>query len=241
MTTVSKRCAVVGPGRIGTAIAASLRDASWQVDGPYGRGERPTADVVLLCVPDSEIAAAAAAIEPRSGLFVGHVSGATSLAPLTPHRAFSVHPLMTVSGPDADFAGAPGAVAGENPEALEIARAIATALGLNSFEIADDRRAAYHAGASVASNYLLAVLDAAEQISGLDADQLAPLVRATVDGWRAKGAGAALTGPVARGDEATVARQRDAVELTAPHLTGAFDALTGLTRELAQSRDKVAA
>nr|HMS73389.1 DUF2520 domain-containing protein [Baekduia sp.] len=97
------------------------------------------------------------------------------------------------------------------------------------------------AGASVASNYLLALLDAAEEISGLDSEQLAPLVEATIAGWRTKGARQALTGPVARGDQATVSRQRSAVIESAPELTPAFDALTDLTRRLAESSQKVAA
>lgn len=241
MTTVSKRCAVVGPGRMGSAIAASLRAANWQVDGPYGRGDRPVADIVLLCVPDSEIASVAASIAPRPGLSVGHVSGATTLAPVAPHSAFSVHPLMTVTGPDTDFVGVPAAVAASDSGAHDSATAIVEALGLVPFEVADSHRAAYHAGASVASNYLLALLDAAQEISGLDSEQLAPLVEASIAGWRTKGARQALTGPVARGDQATVSRQRSAVIESAPELAPVFDALTDLTRRLAESGQKVAA
>src|SRR5438309_3225623 len=83
------RLAVVGPGRLGSALAGALRAAGWPVSGPYGRG----ADVgphpaVLLCVPDTEIAAAAAAVAP--GPLVGHCSGATGLDVLAPHEAFSL-------------------------------------------------------------------------------------------------------------------------------------------------------
>lgn len=241
MTIVSKRCAVVGPGRMGSAISSSLRNAGWQVEGPYGRDQVPATDVVLLCVPDDQIAAAAAAIAPRPGLLVGHVSGATTLAPLAPHEAFSIHPLMTVSGPDADFDAVPAAVAADSPAAHAVASDIAAALRLSAFTVDDEHRAAYHAGASVASNYLLALLDAAERISGLSPEQLAPLVRATVDGWSAKGACEALTGPVARGDEQTVSRQRGAVAAATPELLAAFDALTDLTRALARRQQQVAA
>ena len=62
---------------------------------------------------------------------------------------------------------------------------------------------------------------------------LAPLVRAAVDNWARLGAHDALTGPIARGDEATVARQREAVAERAPELLDLFDALAGATRELA--------
>ena len=62
-----------------------------------------------------------------------------------------------------------------------------------------------------------------------------PLVRATVENWAALGPERALTGPVARGDEATVARQRDAVAERVPELVPLFDALVEATRELARS------
>src|SRR5438034_6334613 len=98
MSSLPRHCVVVGAGRMGSALAVSLRAAGLQVTGPLGRGERcpDEADCVLLCVPDAEIANAAAAV--TTGPLVGHVSGATTLAPLAPHEAFSMHPLMTVPG-----------------------------------------------------------------------------------------------------------------------------------------------
>src|SRR4051794_41817630 len=99
----SLRCAVVGRGRMGSALTTALG-----LGEPLGRGaDAAEADVVLLAVPDGEIAAAAAAVAP--GRLVGHLSGATTLAPLAPHEAFSIHPLMTVTGGRASFAGAPPA------------------------------------------------------------------------------------------------------------------------------------
>src|ERR671934_1344983 len=119
-TTGSRRCAVVGNGRLGPALAAALRAAGHDVDGPLGRGARCRgADVVLLCVPDAEIPAAAAAVEP--GPFVGHCSGATGLDVLAPHEAFSLHPLMTVTGADTDLRGAGAAIAGNSPRATALA------------------------------------------------------------------------------------------------------------------------
>ncbi|MEA2190084.1 MAG: hypothetical protein QOI73_205, partial [Solirubrobacteraceae bacterium] len=111
------RVAVVGAGRLGTALAAALSAAGLDVEGPLGRGAAPgaPADVVLLCVPDEQIAAAAAALPARPGMFVGHCSAATTLAPLAPHEAFSLHPLMTVTAAGAAFAGATAALAGATP------------------------------------------------------------------------------------------------------------------------------
>jgi predicted short-subunit dehydrogenase-like oxidoreductase (DUF2520 family) len=234
LTTPFPACAVVGRGRLGTALAAALDAAGLPVDGPLGRNaDGGDADVVLLCVPDAEIAAAARAVTPRAGRLVGHCSGATTLTPLAPHDAFSLHPLMTVPATGADFQGVPAAIAGTTETARATAHRLAEALGLLPFAVADDDRAAYHAAASMASNYLVTLEWAAQRIGGLDRDVLAPLVRATVENWAAHGPHAALTGPIARGDDATVERQRDAVRRRAPELTELFDALTDATRTLA--------
>jgi predicted short-subunit dehydrogenase-like oxidoreductase (DUF2520 family) len=231
MSSLPRHFVVVGAGHMGSALTAALRATGLEVTGPLGRGERcpAEADCVLLCVPDAEIGHAAHAVPP--GPLVGHVSGATTLAPLAPHEAFSLHPLMTVP---AAFEGAGAAVAGGTDRALSTARALAEALGMTPFEIADSDRAAYHAAAAMASNYLVALEDAAERLlatTGASRELLVPLVRATVENWARDGADA-LTGPIARGDDETVARQRAAVAERAPELLTLFDALTESTREL---------
>src|SRR3954451_6476265 len=107
---------IVGAGRLGTALTAALIAAGYAVRGPLGRDADPgDATVVLLCVPDGEIAAAAAAVPAgRVGLLFGHCSGATGLGVLAPHEAFSLHPLMTVptGAPPTVFAGAGCAIDG---------------------------------------------------------------------------------------------------------------------------------
>jgi predicted short-subunit dehydrogenase-like oxidoreductase (DUF2520 family) len=236
-TTGCSRLAVVGRGRLGTALAAALGDAGYEVHGPLGRGaDGSGADAVLLCVPDAEIAGAAASIVPSR--LVGHCSGATGLAPLAPHEAFSFHPLMTVTTDGARFAGAGAAIAGATPRALSFAADLASALEMNAVAIDDGDRAAYHAAASIASNFLVTLEAAAERLAaaaGADREMLVPLVRATVENWAKLGPGRALTGPVARGDEATVARQRAAIAERAPDLLALFDALVDATRALAQA------
>jgi len=232
----SLRCAVVGRGRLGGALAGSLgRAAGVTVAGPLGRGaDGAGADVVLLCVPDAEIAGAAAAISP--GPLVGHCSGATGLHVLGDHEAFSLHPLMTVTGPETDLAGAGCAVAGSSPRALGLSRSLAGWLGMIAVEVADEDRAAYHAAASIASNFLVTLQAAAERLAataGADRELLVPLVRATVDNWAALGPERALTGPVARGDEATLERQRAAVAERTPELLALFDELVERTSALA--------
>jgi len=230
-------CAIVGDGRLGRALAAALPGAA----GPLGRGADPRgSEAVLLCVPDGEIARAAAAVSP--GPLVGHCSGATTLAPLLDagHEAFSMHPLMTVPGDGvAHFEGAGAAVAGSTDRALWAARAIAARLGMRPVEIADADRAAYHAAAAMAANFLTTVEGAAERVgatAGLDRALLVPLVRASVEAWAQLGAPRALTGPIARGDEATVARHRAAIAERAADLLPLYDALAAATRDLAALR-----
>jgi predicted short-subunit dehydrogenase-like oxidoreductase (DUF2520 family) len=108
------------------------------------------------------------------------------------------------------------------------------------FELPDHKRAAYHAAASVASNFLVTLQAMAEEVArdaGLEPAQarqlLAPLVRTTVENWVALGPKAALTGPVARGDEHTVGKQRQAVSAASPQLLPLFDALVERTRAIA--------
>jgi predicted short-subunit dehydrogenase-like oxidoreductase (DUF2520 family) len=233
--------AVVGAGRLGTALAAAMRAAGLSVAGPLRREpDLAGATLVLLCVPDGEIAAASAAVDGRDGLLVGHCSGATTLEPLAAREALSLHPLMTVpaGSPPEAFHGAAAAVDGSTPRALEVAQALAEALGMRPMRVAPEDRAAYHAAASIASNFLVTLEAAAERLAGtagVDRQALAPLVRAAVETWAELGAERALTGPIARGDEATVARQRAAVLERTPELAPLFDALVLATRELART------
>jgi predicted short-subunit dehydrogenase-like oxidoreductase (DUF2520 family) len=236
--------AIVGAGRLGVPLAAALRQAGLSVEGPLGRGERPApCGAVLLCVPDAEIRAAAEVVAGAAPL-VGHTSGATPLAALEPAsaEAFGLHPLQTFArgaGP-ADFEGAGAAVAGSTLRALDYAVSLAERLGMTPFEIDDDGRAAYHAAASIASNFLVTLQAAAESVAagaGLEPHEartlLVPLLRRTVDNLAERGPEGALTGPVARGDHATVASQRAAVEEVTPHLLDLFDELVRHTHSLA--------
>jgi predicted short-subunit dehydrogenase-like oxidoreductase (DUF2520 family) len=250
--------ALVGRGRVGTTLARAFTDAGLTVHGPFGREAVTVAegtngggafDAVLLCVPDSEIRSAAGAFAHIAPL-VGHTSGATPLSAMAPAEArgaelFGLHPLQTLTGDTGAhrLAGASCAVAGSTPRALAAARDLAEGVGLEPFEIADEQRAAYHAAASTASNFLVTLQDSAETIArgaGMppaDARRaLLPLVRATVENWARTGPEEALTGPVARGDDDTVAAQRAAVERAEPAMLALFDALVDRTRHLAARR-----
>jgi predicted short-subunit dehydrogenase-like oxidoreductase (DUF2520 family) len=221
--------AIVGDGRLGRALASALR-----APAPHGRGYTGAgADAVLLCVPDAQIAAAAAAIEP--GPLVGHCSGATGLGALAPHEGFGLHPLMTITRAGGSFEGAGCAVAGTTPRALEVAQRLGRSLGMRPFVIGDEDRVAYHAAASMASNFLVTLESAAARVAataGVERAMLVALVRATVEAWAVEG-DASLTGPIVRGDEATVARHREVLGERAPELLDLYDVMADATRAVA--------
>ncbi len=160
---------------------------------------------------------------------MGHVSGATPLAALEPHeRRFSLHPLQTFdrSGDPTQLDGAWAAVSGESGEALAVARELAETLGLRPFELPDGARTLYHAGAVFASNYLVTLQRAAVRL-GVPAEALVPLMRGTIDH------GFELTGPIARGDWATVEAHKRAIQAEQPELEHLYETLAGATVLLA--------
>lgn len=210
----------------------ALRQADVPVTGPHGRGfDGSGAAVVLLCVPDGAIAAAAGQIQP--GPLVGHCSGATGLDALG-GRGFRLHPLMTVPTTGADFTGVTAAVGGTDPAALTVARELAERLGLRPVVVAENDRVAYHAAAAFAANFLVTLESAAADLmatAGLDREVLVPLARAALENWATSGS-AALTGPVARGDEAVVAAHRQVIAERRAELVPLFDELVAATRRL---------
>jgi len=221
---VIERIHVIGSGRVGSAVAARLRERDLDV-GP----DAP--ELVLLCVPDTAIAATAASIEP--GPWVAHVSGATPLRALAPHaRRFSVHPLQTFTtarGAE-QLDGAWAAVTAETAAARAAGFWLAGALGLRPFELADSARTLYHAGAVFASNYLVTLQRAASllfETAGAPPEALEPLMRRTIEN------GFELTGPIGRGDWATVEAHRAAIRAGRPELEHLYETLAGATVVLA--------
>ena len=108
---------------------------------------------------------------------------------------------------------------------------------MSPFDVPEESRAAYHAAAAIASNFLVALESSAEELltaAGIDhgRELLAPLVLRTAANWAERGP-EALTGPIARGDEETVARHLDAIAATDPALEPLYRALADRTREIA--------
>jgi predicted short-subunit dehydrogenase-like oxidoreductase (DUF2520 family) len=225
---------IVGAGRVGSALATALRASSAEINGPVRRGQRVAGDIVLLAVPDREIEAAMTAA-PANAL-LGHTAGALTLDVFAGREAFSFHPLMTVTDGHANFAGASAAIAGTSPAALTVAREIATRLMMEPIEIREADRAAYHAAASIAANFLVTLESMAAEVgasAGLERRHLLPLARAALENWGLLGA-RALTGPIVRGDHDTFHRQRAAVASISPELLPLWDALASATGRRAQ-------
>ena len=232
---------IVGGGRAGGAMAAALAEVGWQVRPILGRAAPPDevaaaaadVDLVLIATPDAAVGEVAAVVEPSATAAVAHLAGSLGLDAVAPHpRAAALHPLVAL--PDAAvgarrlLAGCWFAVAGDR-----IVRRVVADLGGRAFEVADGDRATYHAAAVVASNHLVALLGQAERIgaqAGVRLAALLDLVRSTVDNVAELGPAAALTGPAARGDEATIERHLDAIAL-AEH--PAYRALAAEARRLA--------
>jgi predicted short-subunit dehydrogenase-like oxidoreductase (DUF2520 family) len=221
-TTVS----VIGRGRVGGAFAARLAERGLLVETDACGDRR--AELIVLCVPDAAIAEVARTIP--AGPWLAHVSGATPLGALTPHqRRFSVHPLQTFTrtrGAE-QIDGAWAAVTGETGEARSAGGWFARTLGLTPFDLADDRRVLYHAGAVFASNYLVTLHRAASralEAAGAPPEALVPLMRRTIEN------GFDLTGPIARGDWRTVEAHLAALAVELPDLEPVYRALAAATR-----------
>ena len=216
---------IVGAGgRVGSTVSARLAERGVVLDA----GEP---ELVLLCVPDRAIAEVAA--EVRLGPWVAHVSGATPLSALDPHvRRFGLHPLQSFTkerGPE-QLDGAWGAVSAETDEAQAAGFWLAETLGLRPFELDDANRAAYHAGAAFASNYLVTIREAGRsllEVAGAPPDALDPLIRSVMD------SDYELTGPIARGDWETVERHLGVIRAERPELEDLYLALAAATAVIA--------
>jgi predicted short-subunit dehydrogenase-like oxidoreductase (DUF2520 family) len=212
---------VIGRGRVGTALAARLQERGVEL-------RENDAELALLCLPDTAIRDVAQGLSSGQG-WIGHVSGATPLSALDPHeRRFSLHPLQTFTrarGPE-QLDGAWAAVTAETDEARGQALELARTLGLEPFELADAERPLYHAGAAMASNYLVTLHEAAASLvaaAGAPPEALEPLMRRTIEN------GFELTGPIERGDWATVEAHREAIRGARPDLEPLYDVLAEAT------------
>lgn len=211
---------IIGSGRGGLSMAGALAGSAFEVVEVLGHND-PTesaavgVDLVLIATPDDVISDVAMAVASQEHTVVSHMSGSLGLDVLAPHQLrAAIHPLVAL--PDAATGArrlrghAWFAVAGDH-----IALDLVEELGGRPFEVSDEHRAEYHAAAVIASNHLVALLGQAERVAalaGVPFEAILDLVRVTVDNVVELGPAAALTGPAARGDEATIRRHLAALD-----------------------------
>ena len=208
------------------------------------------AEFVLLAVPDDALRPLVAGLADtgawRDGQMVAHTSGAEGLAVLDPAAArgviaLALHPVMTFAGRPEDVDRLLGATFGVTaPDELRpVAEALVVEMGGEPIWVPESARAAYHAALTIGSNHLVTLVN--DALSLLDrtgvaaADQLvAPLLSASLDNvLRLRDA--ALTGPVSRGDVATLRRHRQALADRAPELVASYLAMARRTAERAHA------
>ncbi|MGZ4693456.1 MAG: DUF2520 domain-containing protein [Acidimicrobiales bacterium] len=234
---------VIGGGRAGRSLALALAQAGWRVGPILGRGDDVAGaatgvDLLVIATPDATITEVAAAVDPDpDGAVVAHLAGSLGLDVLAPHeRRGALHPLVALPNPEVGaerlIGGAWFAVAGD-----DLVRRAVDDLGGRPLEIDDAHRAAYHAAAVIASNHLVALLGQAQRVAaaaGVPLDAYLDLVRDTVENVADLGPAAALTGPAARGDWATIDRHLAALDAIDPRERPAYEAMVALARRLVE-------
>lgn len=249
--------AVVGTTRRSAAAAAKFIGAGEPTADPVAAAARAT--IVLITVPDREIRAVCERIALgggfRRGALVAHASGAHTVDLLEAARAAGarravLHPLQAVPSRERGVANIPGSsFRTEADRGVQTrVRSLVRALGgkevrLPGWKGDPESAALYHAGAVAASNYLVTLLDfAARLLNALGAERrqaleaLLPLVRGTLANIERLGIPAALTGPIARGDAATVGGHVAALRARAPGLLALYAPLARETVALAREK-----
>jgi len=274
------KIALVGTGVIGTSLGLLLQRAGHTIVAVVGRTKRRTqaaatllggvevladpglaalgADVVLLAVPDREIAAVARQIVAggalKRGAIVAHLAGGLEASVLEPVRAVgahagALHPLQTFADVDTALRMLPGTIFAleGDPPALDTLASLATCIGGRPLRLAPGHKALYHAGAVAASNFVVTLIDYAVHLlvrAGVPAAEalpaLLPLLKGTVHNLEKLGLPAALTGPIARGDVGTVEAHLTALAAAPDDMLRVYVALARKNVELALRKGTLA-
>lgn len=258
---MSYKFAIIGLGRVGKTMCALLTEAghvpAWVVSSRHADAgvqvyrdipEHPVqAQLVFIAVPDSHIRRTADRIATAwgpacRGMGFFHFSGLLTSGELSAlsdqgGQVASLHPLQSIT----DVAQARDSLKGSifTVEGTDAAKALAgdiiASIGSAMVPIDQDHKVLYHASATVASNYLAALLSQASDIMspvGLTLQHLMPLIRGTFTNIEAHGR-SALTGPISRGDWATVQAHLDALGKTFPDLVPSYVTLGRYTAHMA--------
>lgn len=244
-----RTAAVLGSGAVARALLEALPEAGVEVRGAWSRGSGlgipPLRDVdlVLLAVSDGAVAEVCAALDVGPRQLVAHLAGALDMAPLAPARrkgarTGSLHPLRAItSGEPGGFSGAAAGIAGSSLSARRDLAALARRLGMRPLQTRVRSRALYHAAAVLAAGAQVALFSeavrafrkatgAGEKVARA---ALLPLAIGALEKLRDRTPAAALTGPAARGDLATIRAHRRALPRD---LLDIYDQLTAVALEL---------
>jgi predicted short-subunit dehydrogenase-like oxidoreductase (DUF2520 family) len=213
------------------------------------------ADLVLITTPDSQIAEVAAQLAKKGGeewrgKVVLHTSGALDSSVLSALRrrgaaTGSMHPMQTFSKRAVpQLEGCIFALEG-SPVAIKMGSKVVRSLGGIVVKVASNNKPAYHAAGAMVSGHLLGLVEAATRILmeiGFTRRQavraLLPLLRQTVVNFERFGPSAAWTGPLARGDFATVRRHAEAMKQFPCEYREAYAALARLSASLLSGKGK---
>jgi predicted short-subunit dehydrogenase-like oxidoreductase (DUF2520 family) len=255
---------IIGAGRTGRTLGLLARRAGYSIGAVVCRSmahAREAADFIgagrpgteargseltLIAVPDGEIAGLVRSLRLPRGAVAAHTCaslGADALRPLRP--AGALHPLRSFADPARAaelFPGTACAIDGD-AGAVKLLEKFARAIGGAPLRVRTDRKALYHAGAVFASNYLVAILEAALRLfeaAGIPrreaAGPLARLAEGTLANVGSVGIPAALSGPIERGDAETVRRHVEALTKHLADLYGPYVSLGGLAIDVAVAK-----
>lgn len=270
--------AVVGAGKVGSALAVALQKAGYPIAGIASRSLKSAkklaerlktgyadlpakitsgAQVVFITTPDREVANVAKTIAGAGGFnkaqVVVHTSGLLPAAVLAAAKiaganVAAFHPVQSFAGVEDAVANLPStyfSIQGDQG-AVEVLQQITKDLQGSSFVISAQDKPLYHAAAVVASNYLVTVIHLATSLFvelGVEREQslqaLLPLIRGTLNNIEHKGTLQALTGPVERGDAATLQSHLVALSKLDPVKRQAYQILGRLTVEIALQKGAI--
>ena len=265
----------IGAGKVGTALAVLLSRKGYTVASVYDqvasasdklaeqvkscrtfRSPQAAADaaqIIFITTPDSVIPVVAAGIKWQRGQSVIHCSGADSTGILEPARkagamVAAFHPLQTFAGVREAIENIPGsnfAIESEEP-LLTILKKMTEDLGGNWITLKAGDKAAYHAAAVFASNYLVTLVKMAADLwktFSIPTDQatraLLPLIRGTLHNIETIGIPDCLTGPIARGDAGTVSKHIKMLREKAPELLNPYKELGLQTIPIANTKGSI--
>ena len=265
----------IGAGTVGSALAVLLSGKGYNFVGASNRSHTyaknlakyisnfhllasnqavaDAADLVFITTPDGAIPAVASEVTWRRGQSVVHCSGADSTAVLEPARLAGAlvggfHPLQTFAGVKEAIENIPGSTFGIEAEEplLSTLKEMAVDLGGSWIVLKASDKAAYHAAAVFACNYLVTLVKMATdlwQTFSIPTDQatraLLPLIRGTLHNIETIGIPDCLTGPIARGDTGTVNKHIKTLQEKAPDILSAYLELGRQTVPISLAKGKI--